>query len=136
MAQPKNLYDLFREQRDQLQQHPSPENWRRLERRLDARRRRRQMKPRYRSLGMVAAIALIAVIAMLFALLFDRQPAPMLSESEPLPRQFEELHVEDSDPVLLEKVAFTRRHQDRLSQPIAEGEPDKKLTVTTHYRSR
>ncbi len=135
MKRQKDLFDLFRDNQHKLNEMPSPQAWRRLERRLDSRRRfPRHDRQRWRPLMMAAALLLLAVITFLFSLVLEnRRPAYLAANTEaPLP--MEDLTFTDVDRSMLRAVEFTRKYQDRLSNPIEEGSPDRRLVPSDDVR--
>lgn len=128
MKRQKDLFDLFRENEQKLEEMPSPQAWRRLERKLDNRRRTsRRDKGRWQPMMMAAALLLLAVITFLFSLVLDQNKPAYLAVNEQNPLPMEELTYTDVDQGAMRAVEFTRKYQDRMSNPIVEGTTDQRL---------
>jgi cytoskeletal protein RodZ len=119
----KNLFDLFRENQHKLDERPPLHTWRRLEQRLDKHQRRGRISL-YRSLAMVAGILALAVLIILMTLVVDQQQEYLTGT----PHQLEDLQPSEADNATAYLVVeFTRTYQDRMTKPIEEGTPNKKL---------
>lgn len=119
----KDLFDLFRENDHKLEERPSLQSWRRLEKRLDSHQRRSRISL-YRSLAMVAGVLALAVLIVLMTLVVERQQEYLTGA----PQELEDLQATEADNATAYRVVeFTRTYQDRMTNPIEEGNPDKKL---------
>lgn len=127
MNRQKNLFDLFRDSQHDLDERPGLQSWRRLERRLDAHQQRGRVSL-YRSLGMVAGVLVLVAMIILLSLVIDQQREFLTGT----PQQLEELPSSDSDATAYKIVEFTRTYQDRMSNPIEEGNATKKLVPAVH----
>ena len=123
MKRHKDLFDLFRDNQHQLEERPPLQTWRRLEQRLDNHQRRGRISL-YRSLAMVAGVLALAVLIILMTLVVDRQQEYLSGT----PQQLEDLQSSEADNATAYRVVeFTRTYQDRMANPIEEGNPEKKL---------
>ncbi len=128
MKTKKDPFDLFRDNQHKLSERPSPQAWRRLERRLDAHKNRRSGSWFSSHLGMVAAIALLVVSITVISFLTNHKNEIQAAASEPVPAQLEELTASADQQEMLKVVEFSRRYQDRLAKPtVNEGQKGKKL---------
>ena len=140
MKPQKDIFDLIKDNQHKLDEAPSDRTWRRLEQRLDY---KTQLRPRslFRSMSWAAAIAAIAVMAVVISLVFTQSTAKKesfaLAEKEPMPKVLEELP--DYSELATEAArmeAFRRKYENRLSNPIAEGEGNKRLVAQTFDHSK
>ena len=131
----KDIFDLIKDNQHKLDEVPSDRTWRRLEQRLDY---KTQLRPRslFRSISWAAAIAAIAVMAVVISLVFTntakKNETFAMAEKEPMPKVLEELP--DYSELATEAArmeAFRRKYENRLSNPIAEGEGNKRLVAQT-----
>lgn len=122
-----DLEKLYRANQHKFSEKPSREAWQRLERRLDdhyGRRRQRRFN-RQHPMAMAATLLILIVMIGLITLLTDRKSSV---KGQHASVQFEEIQAGNAESVK-EVMEFTRRHQERLSKPIAEGEDGKKLLI-------
>ncbi len=122
----KDLFDLFRESEHKLQEMPSERTWRRLERRLDARRHRRGRSQFLPLLGMVAGLLLLLTIYGLFSLSSEPDYREVLAGT---PERLEALPVSEDFPSAHQIQEYVRTYHERAGQPILEGKPEQKLVV-------
>lgn len=133
MKHQKDLFDLFRDNQHKLHEAPSPHTWRRLERRLDSRRRHRGARSRsFRLVSMAAALLLLAVITFLFSLVLDDRRSNLFAGND---LELEELTYTEVDLSAYQIVEFTRRYTDRMANPIEEGSPDRRLMAASAVRN-
>lgn len=126
----KNLFDRFRENANQLEEMPSKHAWRKLESRLDTHESRGQTSL-YRTLAMAAAV--IALVAVTFVITMMTQSQTQSAEqfAEARPSNLEELETyTDAIEEAYKVVQFSRQHTSRLSNPISDGHPGKKLLAS------
>ena len=123
MANQKDIFQLFRDQRAQLGEAPHPRTWRRLEQRLDAQRQRRRL-PRYRILGMAAGLFFLAVLAGLLAIFADGRGGASQAAA---PLALEQLSQTDANPLDLQAVKTAQLAQEQLRQPVVEGQAGQRL---------
>lgn len=129
MKHKKDIFQMLKDNQHKLNERPSPQAWRKLERRLDARRNRGRSNL-YRNTSMAAAVlALIAVIS-LIAVLVDQKTGPdYLAINQSGPVQLEELTYTDVDMEALKVVEFTNEITNRGAN-ITEGNRDQLLVPT------
>jgi hypothetical protein len=129
----KDIFDLFRESAAQLEESPSPQAWNRLERRLNSRRpsvrRSARRVSMYRSLGMVAGLALVlGMVAGLTWLTSQRTTQVMAHQA--LPLEVEDLALPTTEATDFQVAEIVQRHPAVQPQrPIPEGLPQQKLIV-------
>lgn len=127
MKTQKDLFDLFRENQHKLDESPSPQTWRRLEKRLDTRRAARGSSI-YRIMAMAAGVMLlIGVFSLLPA--FDQSSVQddVMALHTP-PSEMEDLEKDAQvNENIIKVVEFSRQYQDRMGQPIEEGNSRKRL---------
>ena len=120
----KELFDLFRENEHKLEERPSSDAWRRLEARLDDRKRRRQSNT-FRQMLSVAAVLLLLITVGLAISIQQQDNTSQLTASVQV---LEDLSTyEESSEQPLKVMEFTRKHISRLANPIEEGSVEKKL---------
>ena len=126
MKPKKDIFQIFQENQHKLNERPSPQAWRRLERRLDA--RRGQNRPSlYRHIAMAAGVFAIIALISLIAVLVDQNNGPSyLAINQPGPIQLEELTYTDVDVEALKVVEFTNGAVNR-SNNIKEGNSNQLL---------
>ena len=125
MNRQKDIFNLFRENQHKLNERPSQQAWRRLERRLDAHRDRNRVSI-YRHIAMVAAVVAIVALTSLIVVLVEKSQPGLQAVTD---FDVEDLKLPDQDASreALMVVEYTRKYQDRMSNPIAEGKPIQKL---------
>lgn len=131
MKQSKDIFDLFRENKHKLDEAPNPQVWRRLEKRLDTRRATRGGSI-YRIMAMAAGVLLlIGVFSLLPALDQSTAQSDAVAMDAP-PSEMEDLVIDPAhtDPNIIKVVEFSRKYQDRMTQPIEEGSTSKKLVLS------
>ena len=132
MKDKKDITELFKSNQDKLNRRPSKQAWRRLEARLEAHQSRNRLSF-IRHLSMAAAVA--ALVALIFAVsIFMDQPQSNMAlheTEESLHFVLEDLNQQDADEAALQVVEFTRHYQDRMSNPIEEGDHKKKIVAAT-----
>jgi len=135
MKPQKDIFDLIKNNQHKLNEAPSDRTWRRLEQRLDY---KTQLRPRslFRSMSWAAAIAAIAVMAVVISLVFtktaSKEETMAMAEKEPMPKVLEELpNYAELTTEAARMEAFRRKYENRLSNPIAEGEGNKRLVAQT-----
>ena len=130
MARKRDIFDLFKDNQNQLNEAPPARSWRRLERRLDGHRQRNRIS-HYRVLGMVAGILLLVVLVGLISLSLGRQQSLLLAaNNQAVPSALENLTITDADRDGLHTVMVAQRAQQHLQYPISEGAPGQKLVLT------
>ncbi|MDX1942709.1 MAG: DUF6265 family protein [Saprospiraceae bacterium] len=113
----KTIADLFKENEQKLNEKPSPQAWRRLERRLDERRQYSKVSV-FRQLGSIAALIALGGFVTLLALLFEPSKKATFAAENYNPEPLEDSNTGTSGNKIVE---FIHQYQDRLSKPIAEG---------------
>lgn len=127
MANKKDIFQLFRDNKHKLQEAPSPRAWRRLEQRLDA-NRQRQRRPLARALRLAAAVLAVVVLASLISLLANgRENRFLAANGKATPSVLEDLRHTDADPYELQTVKVAQQAQQQLRRPILEGTASQKL---------
>lgn len=124
MKKDKTISRLFKDNQHKLNEAPSRQSWRRLERRLDDRRRYGKMTVS-RQLGMVAALFLLGIVIALIAVLFNTQNNNTLAANYTLERLEELSETEQASQV----IEFVQKYKDRLSNPVAEGDGTRRLAM-------
>ena len=77
MALPKDIFDLFKENRDKVKERPSPQVWERLEQRLDQDQQPKVRRLRFTPLRIAAAIAVVVVAVFLLNQTFQTENMTM-----------------------------------------------------------
>ncbi len=127
MKQQKDIFDLFRDNQHKLERKPSNQAWRRLESRLDTHQNRVRLSF-VRHLSMAAAVAaLLALIFTISIFMENNTSEDMAMREQQLNFVLEELDQRDADEAALQVVEFTRHYQDRMKNPIQEGNKNKKI---------
>ncbi len=123
----KTISGLFRDNQHQLNEKPSPQAWRRLERKLEDHRRHQKVSILRQATSIAAVLALGGLITLL-GLLFDSQKPNALALNNYTPEQLEDLQVSDNEDIRI--AEYIRTYRDRLTQPIAEGDFTKRITLS------
>ena len=118
----KDISAVFRENEYKLHEPPSPKSWHRLERKLDAHRRRNRVSL-YRSLAMVAGVLILVVMITLFSLVASRQ-FNLLSDR---PASIESLPPAEGELKARQIVSYSKVYADLATNPVTEGERDRRL---------
>lgn len=127
MKKKNTISGLFQENQHKLNEAPSPQAWRRLERRLDDRRRYGRVSV-FRQVTSIAALLAIGGLVALMALVIEPwNTKRVLATKEYTPEQLEDLNENTSGNKIVE---FIREYSDRLAQPIAEGDFTKRITLS------
>ena len=128
----KDIFDLFREKSDELEQIPSAEAWARIESRMAAKRPGTVRSARVRKLphplGIAAALALLLGLSVVFMWLSEQGQTGVLAHQQ-MPLELEELQiiVEDKTSNTLENAPS---HLDITpAKPIEEGNASQKLVA-------
>ncbi len=117
---------LFHDNQYKLNERPSPQAWRRLERRLDEHRRQHK-SALYRYLGAAAAVvALLAVISLLGIAVDQKSTSAAASTNRTA--QLEELLLADADMDAFRSVELSRQYRDYWPNMATEGNYNKRLT--------
>ena len=126
MKSKKDIFDRFRENQHKLNEMPSPQAWRKLESRLDV-HQNRSRSSLYRSLAMVAAVTTLVAVSFVVSLLMEQQQTNDAMAAY-VPKELEVLDTyTDATEEAYTIVEFTRKHTSRLSNPVSDGHPGKKL---------
>ena len=129
----KDIFDLFREKSDELEQIPSSQAWARIEGRIAAKRPRIERSASVRKLphplGIAAALALLLGLSVVFMWLSEQGQTGVLAHQQ-MPLEMEELQiiVEDSSSSAIEK-APTHLDITTPTKPIVEGNASQKLVA-------
>lgn len=128
----KDIFDLFREKSDELEQKPSAQAWARIESKMAAKRPSMVRPTRVRKLpqplGIAAALALLLGLSVVFMWLSEQNHQGVLAHQQ-LPLELEELQiiVDDQSSSAVEK---TPAHLDIIpTKPIIEGNSSQKLVA-------
>lgn len=134
MKTQKDLFDLFRENQHKLDESPNPQVWRRLEKRLDTRRAARGSSL-YRIMAMAAGVLLLIGVFSLLPALDQPQTQDEAIAMDTPPSAMEDL-VKDAqvDKQIIKVVEFSRQYQDRMGQPIEEGNSRKRLVPSNRLQ--
>lgn len=127
MKKKNTISGLFQENQHKLNEKPSPQTWRRLERRLDDRRRYSKVSF-FRQITSIAALLAIGGLVALMALVVEPwNTKRVLAANDYSPEKLEDLNDNNSGAKIVE---FIRQYSDRLAQPIAEGDFTKRITLS------
>lgn len=129
MKHQKDIFDLFRNSQHKLQERPSPEAWRRLERRLDQRRSRHRPAIS-RSLAIAAAILVLIALISVLSIIVDKRASNYMALNGIGEMPMENLVFTDVDREALKVVEFTHEYQAQVAYPVREGTFGKKLIPT------
>jgi hypothetical protein len=123
----KDFFELFKENSYKLAEQPTPRTWKRLERRLDAHKRKNRYHINW-TLGMVAAVLGLVVLVGLLSVTYNSKLNNVLAQQNASPRYLEELasneQGEDINPLTV--IESQREFEEKTSQ-FAEGCPERKL---------
>ena len=127
MKPSKDLFDLFRERQQLLEERPSVQTWRRLERRLDL-HNRRHLTVHRRALAMAAAVLVLAVFLGVMGLQLGQKQWLSLKPQAENRFYVEHLNSQDADPDAIQMLEYNRQYQ---TTPILveEGQASQKLVV-------
>ena len=129
MNRKKDISKLFQESEHKLNQMPSPRAWQKLEGKLDAHAARNKYSL-YRTLAIAAGIITLVSVTFVISLSLNKKHNNVMA-SNAMPQDLEELETySDASEGVYEVVEFTRKHTNRLSNPIEEGQPGKRLIAT------
>lgn len=129
-----DFFDVFRESGRHLQITPSGAAWNKLERRLEAQKKRRRRLQIISITGIAATILLLVVLAALIPVLSHRQVA---GDSGTLPQGviFEaRTSVSATDLGDVKAVEFSRINALQFAS-VEEGAPEKDLIVNAQIRT-
>lgn len=116
----KHLDNIFQKGAEEFTPSPNAAAWRKLEGRLD-----RHKKRSHKTIWLAAAsMALVLGVSALFLLQSLQQQSPTIAQEN---TSWEELSPQQSSTYAHQVMEFTIKHQERLSQPVEEGEKGKKL---------
>ena len=134
MKKRRDVFDAFRESGQELKVTPSGSAWRKLDRKLDARRHRRRVQF-YGIASIAAVIALVVALAAILPMLDNARQKAYAENANPAPQSFETLTpVLEADEVPIWAVEYSRQ-QERAARPIAEGSSDRKLLLAFQVES-
>lgn len=129
MKPKKDISQILKDNQHKLNERPSPQAWRKLERRLDGRRNRGRATV-YRHTSMAAGILALVALISLIAVLVDQNSSPnYLAINQSGPVQLEELTYTDVDMEALKVVEFTNQITNRGAN-ITEGNRNQFLVPT------
>lgn len=128
MDRQKDLFDLFKENSKQIKETPTPRTWRRLERKLDAHRRRNQADHSW-TLSMAAALVGLVCLVGLLSYSYQSGFQKGIALEEPAPRVFEVLEVNEQESQLASRkiIEYQRHFSERGSEIIKEGSRTQRL---------
>ncbi len=128
----KDIFDLFREKSDDLEQMPSSQAWARIESKIAAKRpnvsRPARVRQLPRVLGIAAGLALLLGLSVVFMWLSEQDQTGVLAHQQ-MPLELEELQiiVDDRSTNAVEKAPA---HLDITPvKPIVEGTASQKLVA-------
>jgi hypothetical protein len=128
----KDVFDLFREKSEELEQTPSSQAWARIESKMAAKRpsvgRSARIRKMPQPLGIAAALALLLGLSVVFMWLSDQGPTGVLAHQQ-MPLEMEELQiiVDDRASSTIENAPS---HLDMTpDNPIIEGNASQKLVT-------
>ena len=124
MKSDKELFELFRRNEYGLNERPSPNAWRRLERRLDNHQKRQRLNFR-RILSMAAALVFIIFIVGLLSIYTKDEAARYDYHTQYLapPKVEPKMTVHHTQ----KRVSRSYEYQKKITKSIQEGNPEKKL---------
>lgn len=133
----KDIFDLFRDNEDKLNQAPSPKTWSRIERRIQAptpiakRRKMRSVPP---PLSIAAALALVIglMVAFMWVLEKETNQAIILAHG---PLEMEDLVISSNHSEVEQQIKAVQYEYVKPLKPIREGRPEQKLIATTEKTS-
>jgi hypothetical protein len=128
----KDIFDLFREKSEELEQMPSPQAWARIESRMAAKRpsvsRPSRVRQLPRPLGIAAALALLLGLSVVFMWLSEQGQTGVLAHQQ-IPLELEELQIIVDDQST-SGVENAPSHLDITpAKPIVEGTASQKLVA-------
>lgn len=129
-----NIFDLFRDNQDRLNEAPSPQTWNRIEKRLEARRAaqtRRRFVYFRQPMGMVAGLALLMGLAVAFMWLANPGPGNEQIAALGQPTNLEDLDLNSSTAVPDWEIAeIAVKTPVQQQKTITEGSrPQQQLVV-------
>lgn len=122
MKTQQDMFDQFREKASLLEERPSPQVWRRLERRLDTQPRRHHLNSLQRGMAMAMGLIVLAVVVGIGSLTLSRQHRSQDAF------YVETISTTDIDPEAIQAVEVSR-HLRQAPANINEGLPGKALIV-------
>ncbi len=127
MKPSKDVFDLFRERQSLLEERPSPQSWRRLERRLDL-HNRRHLTVHRRAMAMAAAMLVLAVFLGVMSLQLGQKHWFSLKRQAENRFYVEHLNPQDADPDAILMLEYNRQYLNTPVQ-VEEGQSSQKLVV-------
>lgn len=132
MKSSKDLFDILRDNQHKLNERPGQHTWRRLEKRLDA-RRKPYAHSFIRIMAMAAAVLLlIGIFTVLPSLNTGSSTDSIAFDHAPAVMEDVIIVPDAADQHIIKVVEYSRQYHDRMSQPIEEGSQDKKLIVNKY----
>lgn len=132
----KDIFDLFKEKSEQLEQEPSPQAWARIERRIPASRpavKRARVRQMPQPLSIAAGLALLLGLSVVFMWLSD-QGTPSALAQQNVQYELEELSlVVDDESINMVEKAQTH-FPTSPSKPIVEGRASQRLVAKNDLR--
>ncbi len=128
MNMQKDLQSIFRERQHLLDENPSPQAWRRLERRLDIHARRHHRAGLRRNMAMAAGIFALVVFIGLMGLHFGGEQLRLSALNDSGDFRLETVSLDDADTGAIQIQEYNRAYSSRQSS-IQEGQPGKELLV-------
>lgn len=131
MKRNNTITSLFQNNQQKLNEMPSRQSWRRLERKLDDHRRYGKMTYS-RQLGMVAALFVLGIVITLITILLNKSASvPSLAANYTLERLEEISDTEEASQIM----AFIQKHKDQLSNPVEEGDVSRRIALAAARES-
>lgn len=129
MKTQKDLYSLLRERQHVLDEQPSPQAWRRLERRLDIHARRHHRATLRRGMAMAAGIFALVVFIGLMALHFGGQQLRFQTATDQGEFRLETVNLNEEDTRTIQLLQYNRAVYASRMGAIEEGQAGKEILV-------
>ena len=129
----KDIFDLFRENQDKLNQKPSPKTWSRIERRIKTpqpigkNRGIRRMRP---PMGIAAALLLMIGLMVTFLWILGKEKEQRIFAQAQASFEIEALSIDETQATDVIKIT-AKNQQLKPLKPINEGHIDQKLIVSS-----
>ena len=130
MALPKDIFDLFKENKDKVKERPSPQVWERLEHRLDQDQQPKVRRLKFTPLRIAAAVAVIVVAVFLLNQTAQTENMTMAdAQTEKAADGFQVIEdVAIASEVTIEGQAVQQQQQLRAVK-LEEGQRSNRLIV-------
>lgn len=133
----KDIFDLLKEQSEQLEQSPTPQAWARIERKIASQRpvvKRARVRQLPQPLSIAAGLALLLGLSVVFMWLSDQSQTNALAQ-QGVHFELEELSltIDDQNIKVVEKVHIHTIATP--SKPIVEGRATQRLVAKNEVRT-